>query len=97
MCLNATALSFLPRYAFTRVPTLPPGNYVVLWNQTGNKFNLKKNNLGNFLAVQWLGLQASTERVMGSVPDWEIKVTRATQPKKNGYASLNKAYKLVDY
>lgn len=52
------------------------------------------------MAVQWLGLHASTEGVMGSVPDRETKVTHATQlkkKKKKGYANLNKAYKLVDY
>ena len=39
--------------------------------------------LGSSLAVQWLGLSASTAAGTGSIPGWGTKIPHATQrPKK---------------
>ena len=42
-----------------------------------------KKNHGNSLVVQWLALQASTARGMGSIPGWGTKTLYATWPKTN--------------
>ena len=47
----------------------------------------KEGNLGNSLAVQWLGLGASMAGGPGSIPGWGTKIPQATwhsQRKKEG-------------
>ena len=34
---------------------------------------------GNYLAAQWLGLQASTAGGMGSIPGWRTKIPQTVQ------------------
>ena len=42
--------------------------------------HMQKNEIGgNSLAVQWLGLRASTARGSGSIPGWETKIPQAAQ------------------
>ena len=45
----------------------------------------KKRNLGNSLAIQWLGLCAVIAGGMGSMPGWGSKIPQTLQPsqKKN--------------
>ena len=38
----------------------------------------KQFEFGTSLAIQWLGLQASTEGGTGSVPGWGTKIPQAT-------------------
>ena len=38
--------------------------------------------MGNFLAVQWLRLQASNTEDAGLIPDWETKILHTAWPKK---------------
>ena len=48
----------------------------------GELVTLRGTNQGNSLAVQWLGLQASTAGNTGSVPGWGTKIPHAMwQPK----------------
>ena len=35
--------------------------------------------IGNFLVVQWLGLQAFSAEGLSSVPDWGAKIPQAIQ------------------
>ena len=42
------------------------------------KVSLKNKPLGNFLAVQWLGLQAFIAKGTGSVPDQGTKIPQAS-------------------
>ena len=41
--------------------------------------NLKITKLGNFLAVQWLGLHALTAEGLGSIPGRGTKIPHAAQ------------------
>ena len=50
---------------------------------TENVFSSFKNILfGNSLAVQWLGLSASTAGSTGSISGWGTKIPHAGRPKK---------------
>ena len=40
---------------------------------------LKETELGNFLAVQWLGLRVFTAKAAGSIPNWGTKILQAAQ------------------
>ena len=45
---------------------------------------MHSNYLGDFLAVQWLGLHASTAGDIGLIPGWGIKIPpAATWPQNN--------------
>ena len=50
-----------------------------LWKTIWRFLNKLKIDLpGNSLAVQWLGLHASTAGVTGSIPGWGTKIPHAT-------------------
>ena len=53
------------------------------------KHATSKSDLGNFLAVQWLGLWASTARVPGSIPGWGTKIP-ASRTAKNKWNEMKK-------
>ena len=38
-----------------------------------------KQNLGNFLTVQWLRVCATNAQDVGSIPGWETKIPHAVQ------------------
>ena len=42
-------------------------------------FDFKKKDLGNSLAVEWLGLHVFTAEGVGSIPGWGIRIPQATQ------------------
>ena len=44
--------------------------------------SINLSHTGTSLAVQWLGLCASTAGGTGSIPAWEAKILQATRPKK---------------
>ena len=44
---------------------------------------IKIGNLGNSLAVQWVGLRTSTAESRGSVPGWGTKIPQAEGRNKN--------------
>ena len=47
--------------------------------ETMEDFDFKKKDLGNSLAVEWLGLHAFTAEGVGSIPGWGIRIPQATQ------------------
>ena len=46
--------------------------------------------LGNFLAVQWLGLSTSTSRTLGSIPGRGTKIPKALRHSKNKQTNKQK-------
>ena len=49
------------------------------------KIKNKKRKTWTSLKVQWLRLQTSTARGMGSIPGLETRIPCARQPKKNNF------------
>ena len=54
---------------------------ITLPGQVAFKSKISHQNMGNSLAVQWLGLGAFTARVIGSIPGGGTKIPQAAWPK----------------
>ena len=61
-----------------------------------NKIHTVEYDFGTTLAAQWLRLHTSNAEVMGSMPDWGIKISHATwrgQKNKRIYDFIIKGMK----
>ena len=72
--------------------THPPTHSWAIRHPMHREIRIKTQaNFGHSLAVQWLGLLASTERGTGSIPGWGIKIPHAVwqgRKKKTNQAIL---------